>query len=337
MGVTIKDVAEEAGVSVATVSRVLNGSSKVRERTRKSVADAAQALQYVPNETARSLIKNRTHTIGVLLPDMHGEFFAEVIRGIEQTAQGQGYHLLVSSSHSEEEKARAMIRTMLGRVDGLIIMWPRPQTGFFSSLIPEGLPAVLLNAGTSSASMPVLSVDNRGGAREMVRHLIDHGHRRIAILKGLPDNPDAQERLSGYWDALKEAGIERDPELEIAGDFMQSTGYQAVEDMLNMDPRPTALFAVNDAMAMGALSRLQKEGVRVPEDVAVAGFDDVPSAQYVTPPLSTVRVPMRILGERAIEHLFGAMQDDKPPAESEMLSTELFLRASCGCGRSTAG
>lgn len=332
MDATIKDVAEEADVSVATVSRVFNDSTKVREMTRRRVLEAARALRYVPNQAARNLIMSRTQTIGVLLPDMHGEFFAQVIRGLDKTARAHDYHLLVSSSHSEEDEARTMVRAMLGRVDGLIIMWPPLDTDFFADLIPEGLPTVLLTASEEPVPFNTLSIDNYGGAQAIVEHLLDHGHERIAILTGPPGNRDARERLEGYRDALRESRAGYDPKFEIPGDFMRETGAQAVPHLLAVDPRPTALFASNDSMAIGALSALREAGARIPDDIAVVGFDDIPSAQYVTPSLSTVHVPIYELGARSAELLLHRI--GREPEEGErhdVLPTELTLRASCGC------
>lgn len=332
MSATIKDVARQAGVSVATVSRVFNQSGPVDEATRQNVLDAAEKLRYVPNQAARSLITRRTQTLGVLLPDMHGEFFAQVIRGLDQTARTHDYHLLVSSSHSEEDEARTMVQAMLGRVDGLVIMWPSIESRLFADLLPDELPRVLLMVPGDSTDFPTLSIDNRGGARAAVEHLLDHGHERIAILTGPPQNRDAQQRLAGYREAMRESEVGHDPMLEITGDFMRETGYRTVPQILALDPPPTALFASNDSMAIGALSALREAGIRVPEEMAVTGFDDIPSAQYMNPPLSTVHVPIYELGARAVEHLIRHVNETLEEAqEHDVLSTALTPRASCGC------
>ncbi len=331
MNITIREVAERADVSTATVSRVMNGSDNVRRETRRRVLEAARALHYVPNEAARSLISSLTHTVGVLLPDMHGEFFAEVMRGIEQAAQQAEYHLLVSSSHSQEDEAGAMIRMMAGRVDGLVVMWPKAVSSLLA-LVPEGLPLVLLNASASEEQRYAsIKIDNYGGAYEVVAHLVGHGHRRIATITGPAGNVDAQERRAGYRDALRDGGGAWQPELEVAGGFTQESGEQAAEQVLALSPRPAALFAANDAMAMGALRHFRRQGVRVPEDVAVAGFDDVPSAQYVPPGLTTVRVPMRDLGKRAMTCLLPTIGNGNAACTDVTVSTTLVVRASCGC------
>lgn len=332
MPATIREVARKADVSVATVSRVLNGSDSVRPATREHVLETAQALQYTPNETARSLSQKQTRTVGVLLPDMHGQFFAQVIQGIEEQAQAQNYHVLVSSSHSEEEEARTMIRAMLGRVDGLVIMWPKSRVPFLSETIPKGLPTILLNAPAVEGASFALNFDNRRGARDVVRHLIEHGHRRIAMLAGASENHDARERLAGYRSALEEADLAADDDYVIGGDFTRESGYEAARRVLALSPSPTALFAANDSMAIGALRGLQEEDVRVPDDLALAGFDDIPTARFMMPGLTTAHVPMRRLGERAFEHLLAVLSGEAPDeGGAETLATELIRRTSCGC------
>ncbi len=333
MSTTVRDVADQAGVSVATVSRVFNDSDRVREATRQRVLDAARALDYVPNEAARTLTTQKTKTIGVLLPDMHGEFFAQVIRGLDHTAQEHGYHLLVSSSHGLEDEIRTMMSALRGRVDGLVVMWPHEHASFLDASTTDAL--LLLNASDEVSGVPALGVDNRGGAFKAVAHLADHGHERIATFTGPPTNFEARQRLSGYRDAVREMGIAHDNELELTGDFRRETGEALVDDLLALSPRPTALFAANDAMAIGALRGLREAGVSVPDDIAVMGFDDIPTARYVTPPLSTMRVPMRELGRRAMQRMLALLRDSTPRSDdmlrSETLATERVTRSSCGC------
>jgi len=331
MSATIKDVAQEAGVSTATVSRVFNESGRVQSDTRDRVLGAARALNYVPNESARSLIRKKTQTVGVIVPDMHGEFFAQVIRGLERTARDRDFHLLVSSSHSEASEAKAALKAMRGRVDGVVMMWPQATPDFLRDLLPGSLPVVLLNAPDSGAGLASLSFDNYGGARAAVEHLIDHGHERIAILAGPRGNMDAEQRRAGYLDALTEHGLPTDPSLQLEAGFLRQRGYEAVESLLALTPSPTALFASNDSMAVGALRGLREAGVRVPEDLAIVGFDDIPTAQYLTPPLTTVRVPMHELGARAMDVLLQDLQDGTGLSVQETLPTELIVRQSCGC------
>jgi LacI family transcriptional regulator len=334
---TIRDVAQAAGVSVATVSRVYNSSILVREETGLRVREAAARLGYVPHGGARSLITSRTNTIGVLLPDLYGEFFSEVIRGVDQAAQKQGYHLLVSSSHDRRDAFEAALRSMRGRVDGLIVMWPEMDAETAVRNLPAGFPVVLLHVPVGPDAFDVITIANFDGARAMVRHFLDLGHRRIAIIKGAEGNFDAAERLRGYRDALASAGIPSSPALEAHGDFSEASGFVAIDQLLRGEPRPTAIFAANDAMAIGALSALRQAGLRVPQDVAVAGFDDIPIAQYLDPPLSSVHVDISALGERATLRLLDAVREkERHVRRAETLPTTLMLRRSCGAAAPAA-
>ena len=333
MSITIRDVAQRAGVSVATVSRVLNGSGLVREETRLRVEGAAAALRYTPHVGARSLITRRTGLFGAVLPDLFGEFFSEVIRGMDPTAQEAGYHLLLSSSHDNRRDIELALGAMRGRVDGLIVMSPNVPADELAASLPDGVPVVLLNCDVNGAGYDAIGVDNFGGARDMVRHLRRLGHERIGMVLGVEGNHDASERLRGYRAALEEAGLPADGRWEAAGDFTEAGGYRAAAELVRRDPRPTALFCANDSMAVGALSALRDAGLRVPEDVAVAGFDDIPIARYLGPPLTSVHVDVHRLGARAVEMLSYAMTraDGEPPAQ-ELLSTRPVIRRSCGAG-----
>jgi LacI family transcriptional regulator len=335
MRVTIKDVAREAGVSIATVSRVLNNSGPVREETRRRIAEVARRLRYVPDGAARSLITRRTNTLGVLLPDLYGEFFSEVIRGVDRAARLNAYHLLVSCSHDDRAEIEAAVRAMRGRVDGLVVMSPDVDAAALAANLPEGLPVVLLNSAVEGGAYDSLAVDNYGGAYAMVRHLAGRGHRRIASITGSERNHDARERLRGYRAALRDAGLERRPEWELAGDFTESSGFEAARRLLELEPRPTAVFAANDSMAIGAICALRQGGLRVPQDVAVAGFDDIPIARYVDPPLTTVHVSISELGARAVERLLEAVTSKtRQRRRAETVPTTLVVRVSCGGGRS---
>jgi LacI family transcriptional regulator len=324
--VTIHDVAARAGVSVATVSRVLNRNAPVRQETLQHVQDVARRLRYVPNTAARALSIRRSHTIGVVLPDVHGEFFSEVIRGIDVAARKSGFHILVSGSHSDAGEMLAVLEAMRGRVDGLLVMAPDVAIGSLEEQIPSELPLVLLNA--ASDAHHAITVDNYGGAFAMTRHLGSLGHTRIAFIKGPDHNADARERLRGFRQAMRHIGV-RDRNLECHGDFTEESGCDGAKTLIALDPRPTAIFAANDAMAIGVLSALSAAGLSVPEDVAVAGFDDIRVCRYVTPSLTTVHVDVDELGRRAFEVVFGAIEH---PSEGEprreVISTSLVIRNS---------
>lgn len=332
MTTTIRDVAIHAGVSVATVSRALNNSGPVREETRARIQAAVKALQYRPNSAAQSLITRRTRTLGVLLPDLHGEFFSELIRGLDEAAQKRGYHLLLSSSHDLATELDVALHRMGGRVDGLVVMAPKLDAETLDGLLPRNVPVVLLNSPRAGHAVYGLRIDNRGGARAVVSHLIGHGHRRIAIITGPTGNHDAAERLAGYREALREAGLAEDPEIEVEGDFRTSSGFEATSRILALRLRPTALFASNDAMALGALSALRDAGVSVPQEMALVGFDDLSSAQYSIPPLSSVHIAIEELGTRAITRLMEVLEKGGPvEGQREVLPARPVFRRSCGC------
>jgi LacI family transcriptional regulator len=324
--VTIHDVAARAGVSVATVSRVLNRNAPVREETLQHVQDVARRLRYVPNVAARALSIRRSNTIGVVLPDVHGEFFSEVIRGIDVAARKAGFHILVSGSHSDPAEMLAMLDAMRGRVDGLLVMAPDVAIGSLREQISPELPLVLLNA--RSDEHDVVAIDNYGGANAMTAHLASLGHTRIAFIKGPEQNDDARERLRGYRQAMKKIGV-RERGLECPGDFTEETGCEAARALLTRKPRPTAIFAANDAMAIGALSALRDAEVGVPAEMAVAGFDDIRVGRYITPSLTTVHVDIDELGRRALELVVDAIDRSSQGARRrEIVSTSLVIRNS---------
>ncbi|HSJ14641.1 MAG TPA: LacI family DNA-binding transcriptional regulator [Longimicrobiales bacterium] len=336
MPATIRDVAREAGVSVATVSRVFNDSGPVREATRARILEVARRLRFTPNTAARSLSTRRTQTVGVLLPDLYGEFFSEVIRGIDQEVQRHGFHALVSSSHNDRSEVEAALRSMRGRVDGLIVMAPDVDAATLTMNVPDRVPLVLLNTPLTESGYASIDVDNAGGARAMTAHLLRAGHERIAHISGGERNHDARERLRGYRMELEAAGRKVEKALLVSGDFTESAGHDGARALLDRPVRPTAIFAANDSMAIGAMSALQDAGVLVPDDMAVVGFDDIPIAQYVNPPLTTVRVAISRLGARAAVRLFQAIQaPGNPERRHETLSTELVVRRSCGAQRFT--
>jgi len=322
--VTIKDVAAKAGVSVATISRVLNGKGPVRAATGRRVLATAKALHYVPHAAARSLSTRTTHTIGLLLPDLHGEFFSEVIRGIDGAARRRGYHLLVSGFHSERAEMSAMLDAVRGRVDGIIVMAP-DRSAIMTADEVARMPVVRLNSGQGYATS--INIDNFGGASAMVKHLASRGRHRIAFICGPQRNADAVERQRGYRSAIR--ALHASP-IECPGDFTEEGGYLAAKELVQRRPAPDAIFAANDSMAIGALRALREGGVHVPDEIALAGFDDIPIARYVTPALTTVSVAISELGRRAFEMLLDEISGRTSTQRREKFPTRLVVRESCG-------
>lgn len=326
MAATIRDVARAAGVSVATVSRALNDASKVLPETRQRILDAAAALRFVPSGAARSLSLRSTQTIGAMLPDLHGEYFSELIRGIDLAARARGLHLLLSSSHGDADEAAAALRAMNGRVDGLLLMSPHVDDDFLRGNVPEHIPVVLVNTRLAGRSHPTFRIDNQGGARLMIEHLLASGRRRIAMLSGPASNPEAVGRQRGYTETVEAAGLKP---LVLPGDFTEASGWRAGKEILLLAQRPDAVFCCNDMSAIGLLAALREGGVQVPRDIAVAGFDDIPIARYMNPALTTMRVPMVGLGTLAVEALATHISaSGSTPVLDQLLQVELIQRAS---------
>ena len=328
MAITIKDVARQARVSVATVSRALNGHANVTPETRAHVLRVAAELRFVPSSAARSMITRRTHTIGALLPDLHGEYFSELIRGIDLAARARGLHLLVSSSHGDAAEAAAALRAMNGRVDGLLVMSPHANADFLWGNVPDGVPAVLMNTRVVGGKHSSFAVDNHGGAYAMVRHLVECGHRDIAFVAGPESNFEAHERLRGFRTAIADL-LPGAVEHVLQGDFTQESGFRVGRQVVALTQRPSAVFASNDMMAIGCLSALNEAGVQVPGEIALAGFDDVPVSRYVNPSLTTVRARITELGALALERLASAIEEPgRIAALHQTLRAELVVRQS---------
>ncbi|GAB5536638.1 MAG: LacI family DNA-binding transcriptional regulator [Rubricoccaceae bacterium] len=326
---TIRDVAQRAEVSISTVSRVLNKSASVDEAKRKRVQAAAEALGYSPNPNALSLRGQSTGGIGVLLPYIAGDFFSEFLLEIDRTTQESGHFLIVSSSHRNLASFKAVIQGMKHRVDGLIVMSTQVPAETVRTWLPERLPVLFVNSQVEGSDIETVNFDNVGGAYHLTEHLIELGHTRIAFVKGPEGSFDGLARLDGYRNALRAHGIEPSPALEFEGDFSMESGLAAVPKILATDPRPTALFAANDLSAYGALSGLREAGLQVPEDIALAGFDDSRLAQFSSPSLTTVHAPAQEMGQRAIEGLLSRIRgDDDSLPTSVLLPTHVVARES---------
>ncbi|HZC38758.1 MAG TPA: LacI family DNA-binding transcriptional regulator, partial [Sphingomicrobium sp.] len=299
---TIRDVAKRAQLSVATVSRALNGLENVSEQARARIADAVRELAYVPHAGARSLSLARSNAIGVVLPDLHGEFFSEIVRGMDREASSRGYLLLLSNMHGRKEQAVTALHAMRGRVDGLIVMAPHLAEAELAQALPVRFPAVLINTRAEEDGRPAIHLDNAAGASAVVEHLVGIGRKRLVHIAGPVGNLDAQERAEAFRKACTKHSI--DCEI-VQGDFAEESGAAAIRALLRSGRDFDAVFAGNDNMALGVLQALRAAGKRVPEDVAVAGFDDIPLAKLVG--LTTVRVRIAELGQRALERLLGML------------------------------
>jgi LacI family transcriptional regulator, galactose operon repressor len=324
---TIRDVARRAQVSVASVSRALNGLHNVSDETRARVTDAARDLGYVPHAGARSLSLARTNAIGVVLPALHGEFFSEIVRGMDEVASAGNYFLLLSNMHTEASSSTAVLRAMRGRVDGLLLMAPHVQDQELVEALPSGLPTLLINSPGRHPDCPGIHLDNAAGAEAVAEHLLGLGRRRLVHISGPEGNIDAQERA----DAFRQA-VDRYPgaTLQIVqGDFYEESGERAVKLLLDDGVEFDAIFAANDNMAIGAVEALRRAGLHVPEDVAVAGFDDIPLAKHLG--LTTVRVRIAELGQHALQRLL-QMLGGTDAGGDELHQPELVVRSTTKAG-----
>ncbi|MCY4673785.1 MAG: LacI family DNA-binding transcriptional regulator [Bacteroidetes bacterium] len=296
---TVHDVARHAKVSISTVSRVINDSAPVSADKKERVVAAIKALKFTPNPAARRLLGQASRTIGVILPSITGEFFADLLYGLDAAAKQHDYLLMVSSSRRLEIDFIAAFESMNRRVDGMIIMVPELTAERVLSLVNPVFPFVFLNTKSEDEKINVVNFDNRGGMASIARHLSDLGHTRVAFINGPDDAFDAQQRRQGFLEAApSELEV-----LEYPGDFTFECGYDSAQKILRLQPRPTAIVATNDLGALGALRALLENGISIPQEIAITGFDGTGSAHFATPSLTTVDVPIDMLASKAVEIL----------------------------------
>jgi LacI family repressor for deo operon, udp, cdd, tsx, nupC, and nupG len=327
----IQDVAKLADVSTATVSRALATPERVSPEARARVLEAIAKTGYVPNPAARTLRSQKTYMVLVVLPDLANTFFSKILRGIEETLFEAGYGMIISDlDGSPEKEAHFAAFTAAGRVDGAILLNGHL---FGQSRDGEGQPAriaiplVALCEGIPGADIPQIEIDNRAAAARMTQHLASLGHRSIAYVSGPAGNILERERFQGYKDGLAAAGLPFNPALIIPGDYTIEAGVAAGQDLVARSGRPTAVFCTSDEMAIGLTRTLLSAGLRVPEDISVAGFDDIEFAAVAEPSLTTIRQPRRELGQAAATALIDLLQG-RPTPKRIRLDTELVIRDS---------
>lgn len=330
---TLEEVAALAGVSRATVSRAINGSPRVSDRARSAVERAVERLQYVPNRAARSLVTRQAYSVALVVtePDTRffaDPFFARVVSGATQALSDTGYQLVLMMPHSSGERGRLEGYLTGGHVDGAVLISLHGDDPLPARLHQLGVPTVSAGRVRRNIGVSFVDADNAGGARQAVAHLLNRGRRRIATITGPADMPAGVDRLAGYRDGLAGAGLPADPSLVADGDFTRDGGALAMRQLLDAHPDLDAVFAASDLMAMGALGELQAAGRRVPDDVAVVGFDDADIARSSNPPLTTIHQPIETLGQQAISVLLGEIAEPGPDPRQIVLDTELVLRAS---------
>jgi len=328
--VTIVDVASEAGVSYTTVSRVLNNKENVKPKTRERVLTAMTRLGYVVDQRARSLAGGRSQLIGLLVHDLGTSYIGEIMRGIDAELAPAQYDLILYTTHRHKTRESAYVATLArGLADGLLLVLPRDPGAYLETLRQYRFPHVLIDHRGIDEETPAVAAANRQGAYSATEHLIRLGHRRIGFITGAMDQISAQDRLAGYRAALADHGIAFDPELVREGNFFQPSGYVGASALLELPHPPTAIFASNDVSAFGVMEAIRAHGLRIPEDVSVVGFDDIPQAAHVHPPLTTMRQPLEEMGHTATRMLLEYIQDPQRPIERVELPADLVVRESC--------
>jgi len=334
MKINIKEIAKKCNVSTATVSRALNNKEPVKPETRRRILQVANEFYYKPSAYARALSSKKTDTIGVILPELVNEYFMEIIKGIDEEAHLYNKYLMISSSHSQRNDLETILEFMgSGRTDGTIIMAPSLQEEIFQVIKKSRRPVVLLNCGVNDENVVSFSIDNYRGARQIVAHLINHGYKKIGMIKGPERNIEAQNRYKGFRDILEEKGIEYRSEFVLSGDFSISAGNYGFLRLMSLEDKPEAIFAANDYTAIGIYQAARNLNIKIPEDIAIVGFDDILTSSIIVPKLTTVHAPIVELGRRALNHLVKMIEGDidlKEPYKEE-LSTGLVIGESCGC------
>lgn len=330
MSLTLEDIARLSGASRSTVSRVINGDENVSAATRQRVLEVIQQHNYQPNQAARRLAAGRTDTFGLVIPAGSGAtfsdpYFSQVIQGVSNTCNQQDYSLLLWLSDLEHE--RRILRRLANNnlMDGVIVSFTLANDPIVETLLRGRLPFVIIGHHPNP-SINSVDIDHRQAAYQAARHLLAHGYQRIATISGPRNQIAGQDRLKGFEQALVEANL-FDTELVLESDFTEAGGYATMQKLLHRQPQ--AVFAANDMMAAGAYRAIYEAGLKIPDEIAVIGFDDLPIAGQLDPPLTTICQPIRRLGQLAVERLVEILRDPQTPARQVILAPELIIRQSC--------
>lgn len=328
---TIHDVAQKAGVAPITVSRVINNSGYASAETRRKVEEAAAELGYVPNRMASGLRTKRSNTLALVLTDITNPFFTTVARGVEDAANEAGYTVTFCNTDEDVTKEKKYLELFIQQqVDGILLVPAGGETELVAYVQAHETPVVVLDRRLANVQADVVRCDSEGGAYQLTRLLLQLGHRRIALLGGPPGAGTADDRQSGYRRALSEAGLDAS-DLAFSGAFTQASGYQMAEEAMALEPRPSALFAANNFIAIGALKAVLDNGLSVPEEMALVGFDDLPPALVTFPFLTVAAQPAYEMARRGVELLLARIAGEGPEIYQEIvLATELIVRRSSG-------
>ncbi|MDY6827315.1 MAG: LacI family DNA-binding transcriptional regulator [Bacillota bacterium] len=332
-GVTIKDIAMEAGISYATVSRALNNRPGVKKATRSRVLEVSKRLGYYPNAAARSLVTSQTRALALVIPDITNPFFPEVARGVEETVSKADYNVFLCNTNWDGHKELSFLALFESRrIDGLILASSNDDGAIAEKFAQTGVPLVVISSFERDIGCHQVIVDNVWGGYLAGRHLLEHGYDRIAFIGGLAGARATTERFSGFEKALAGAGLKADPGLCLYGSFTWESGYRNALKLLALERRPNAIFAANDLLAMGIMQAADELGLSISDDLALIGFDDIGFASYPRICLTTIAQPKKKLGEAAAEIILADLGSErKEAARKIVLTPELVIRRSCGC------
>ena len=326
---TIREVAESAGVSYATVSHVINNTRLVSQETRERVLEAMNVLNYRPNALARSLRQGKTNTLGLVLPDSANPFFAEISRSIEDEAFKKGYSVFLCNTELDTQRELFYVDVLSKKqVDGIIFVAAGDQADSLDFLLRQNMPVVMIDRDVPNVEVDAVLTDHQLGGFLATQHLLELGHKCIACIAGPSSITPSAERITGYKKALEEAGLFHDENLLIRGDYHAQSGMEITHSILKMNPRPTAIFALNDLMALGALRAATEAGYSIPRDLAVVGYDDLEIAHFMNPPLTTIAQPKKEIGTQAVNLLVDRISHKGHPPTRLVLPPELIIRRS---------
>lgn len=329
---TIRDVAQRAGVAPITVSRVINNSGYVTQEKRERVETVIADLGYVPNTLARSFRSKQTKTIALVLADITNPFWTDVARGVEDAAREQGFNVILCNTDEAESRQAEYLSVLLQKqVDGILLVPTSSSAQPIESIQKQGTAVVVLDRRVPAARVDVVRCDSEGGAYQLIRHALSLGHQRIAALTGPADVSTAQDRVIGYRQALSDTGVEIIEDLIYYGEFVQASGYQMAQKALLAWPKPTALFAANNFIALGAWRAVRDAGLSIPEDITLIAFDDLPASLIVEPFLTVAAQPGYEMGKQATDLLLTRLAEKTPVQPQEIvLPTQLIIRQSSG-------
>jgi len=331
--VSIKEIAKQAGVSTATVSRVLNGSDKVHQKTVERVLKVVDEMDYRLDHVARRMRVKSTDSLvfGLIITDIGNPFFSNVAKGVEEVAYKNKFVIMICNTNEDPEKEKLFFNSMRSeKVSGVIIVPTAGNNSFFKEIADTNFPLVTIDRKIKELSVDTVSIDNKEGGYLATKHLIESGHKRIGIVKGIKGLNNAEDRFNGYKKALEEAGIPISEELITYGDFVETGGRKAMKNLLSLDQPPSAVFSTNNLMTLGCIKEIYRRRISIPDEIALVGFDDSTWAEALIPPLTTIRQPGYEIGVNAAELLINRLNNPDASIKYVVLNPQLVVRESCG-------